>query len=289
MLILPPYFEKSIPGPGDIFTRILNLEGEVFREVPGRRTVRFMRQGKAYFLKAHSGIGWKEIFKNLLQFKKPVLSARNEWEASHRLKNLGIATPIPVGFGCQGWNPARQQSFLITEDLGETLTLEELLLRWRRDRALGRRYLRFKWDLISAVASIARVMHQHGMNHRDFYLCHLRMKPESLLSERLHNSLSIFVMDLHRVQIREKTPLRWIVKDLGGLLFSCLPFHLTTHDQFRFLKVYAGSSLREGLTKHTRLWNRVKRRANRMYDKHGAPQLKAGLLVNTTENLHEPT
>ena len=134
MLNLPPHFEKAIPGPGDIFTRILNLEGEVFREVPGRRTLRFMCQGKAYFLKAHLGVGWREIFKNLLQFKKPVLNARNEWEASHRLKKLGIATPIPVGFGCRGWNPAHQQSFLITEDLGETLTLEELFVRWRRHR-----------------------------------------------------------------------------------------------------------------------------------------------------------
>ncbi|MEE8125211.1 MAG: lipopolysaccharide core heptose(I) kinase RfaP [Nitrospirales bacterium] len=289
MLILPPHFEKAFPGSRDIFTRIFNIEGTVFREVAGRRTLQFSCEGKPYFLKTHSGVGWKEIFKNLLQFKWPVLGARQEWEASHRLNELGIATPIPVGFGCRGKNPAHQQSFLITEDLGESLTLEELLARWRWSKTSGREYLKLKWTFIQAVATIARTMHQHGMNHCDFYLCHLRIKRENLLSNGLRPSAPLFVMDLHRAQIRKKTPPRWIVKDLGALLFSCLPFGITTQDQCRFLKVYAGMSLRDAFNTQGKLWNRVQRRARRMYDKHGAPQLRAGLLGPTAENLHEPT
>ena len=279
MITLPNHFDKGIPGSGDLFTRILNIEGKVFRAQPSRRTLKFSHQGKTYFLKTHSGIGWKEIGKNFIQGKWPVLGAGREWEASQRLHALGVETPVPVGFGRRGRNPAHQQSFLITEDLGESLTLEEMLATWKLNDNADSQSLGLKRTLIQKVATIARTMHHHGINHCDFYLCHLRIKREDLLNFSPQRSVSVFLMDLHRAQIRTRTPRRWMIKDLGALLFSCLPYGITRRDQYRFLKGYTEDTLRNALHMHGTIWNRVQRRARRMYAKHGAPQLSAGLLT----------
>ncbi|MST95429.1 MAG: hypothetical protein EXS33_09230 [Pedosphaera sp.] len=43
--------------------------------------------------------------------------------------------------------------------------------------------------------------------------------------------MELFVIDLHRAQLRDRVPARWLVKDLGGLLFSALDCGLTRRDQ----------------------------------------------------------
>src|SRR6185295_20373102 len=67
-----------LPDQACQFDRILALEGEVYRNVAGRKTLRFSRDGKSYFLKVHLGVGWKEIIKNLIRFRLPVVSAKTE-------------------------------------------------------------------------------------------------------------------------------------------------------------------------------------------------------------------
>ena len=77
---------------GDPFAKAFALEGEVFRNVKNRRTVRFRWNGKDYFIKMHRGVGWREIFKNLFQLKRPVLGAANEYLAIRKLESLGVDT-----------------------------------------------------------------------------------------------------------------------------------------------------------------------------------------------------
>jgi heptose I phosphotransferase len=43
------------------------LQGEVFRELEGRRTLRTEVAGRGYFVKIHRGAGWAEIVKNLFR------------------------------------------------------------------------------------------------------------------------------------------------------------------------------------------------------------------------------
>ena len=73
---------------------------------------RFQRGDESFFLKRHSGIGWWEIIKDLLQGRLPVLGADNEWQAIQRLQILNVSTLHAIAFGQQGRNPARQQSFI---------------------------------------------------------------------------------------------------------------------------------------------------------------------------------
>ncbi|MBR7156584.1 MAG: lipopolysaccharide core heptose(I) kinase RfaP, partial [Lentisphaeria bacterium] len=76
----------------DLFAEVFALQGEVFRNVKNRRTFRFEAEGRGFFIKIHRGIGWKEIFKNLLQFKIPVTGAANEFYALEKLHALNVPT-----------------------------------------------------------------------------------------------------------------------------------------------------------------------------------------------------
>lgn len=97
-----------------------------FRELEGRRTLRTVVEGRAYFVKIHHGIGWREILKNLLSMRLPVLGAANEWKAIARLERLGVATLHAVAYGERGWDPARRHSFIITDELTPAISLKEL-------------------------------------------------------------------------------------------------------------------------------------------------------------------
>ncbi len=114
MIYLNPFFAAFWAGK-DPFEEAFQLEGEVFRQVKTRRTFRFEAGGKSYFAKVHHGVGWREIFKNLIQFKVPVLSARNEYEAIRRLEELGVSTMRAAAFGERGRNPAAIRSCLVSE------------------------------------------------------------------------------------------------------------------------------------------------------------------------------
>jgi heptose I phosphotransferase len=241
------------------FNRIMSLPGQVFRDVKGRTTLRFEAGGRAYFLKRHTGVGWKEIFKNLFSLRWPVLGAGNEHAAIRRLDDLGVATLRVTGFGQRGWNPARLESFLLTEELSGMLSLEDLCRDWPRQPPEPA----FKRALIERVARIARVLHENGVNHRDFYICHFLYDPDSSPREpRLH------LIDLHRAQLRRRTPKRWRVKDLGALYFSAMDIGLTRRDLLRFLKTYRDRPLRETLDQEAGIWEKVARRARALHDSY---------------------
>ncbi len=245
-------------APGGVGMReVFAIRGEVFREPvgAGRRTLRFERDGVGYFLKLHWGVGWREIFKNLFSLRLPVLGARNEWRAIQRLEQLGVETMQLAGYGEEGWNPARRRSFVITRELEDTVSLEDYCLDWpSRPPAAA-----LKWALIRRVAEISARMHTHGMNHRDMYICHfLLQRPWSGPDRPLH----LYLIDLHRVQIRKAVPHRWRVKDLAALYFSALHIGLTRRDLFRFMRYYAGYGLREILQgEQASLWREAERRA----------------------------
>lgn len=252
MIVLDPDLRARLNGK-DRFDDLMAIDGEVFRHQAGRRTLRFARAGKSYFIKQHLGVGWREIFKNLLSLRLPVLGAKNEYLAIQRVGALGVATMTIAGYGSQGSNPARQKSFIVTEDLGDTVTLEDLCRDWKENPPdFG-----FKRKLIARVAGVARTLHDNGINHRDFYLCHFRLGKGP--------GQPIYLIDLHRAQLRAKAPRRWVVKDLGGLYFSSLDIGLSRRDLYRFMSAYRGRPLREVVRREARFWQQVETRAMRLY------------------------
>jgi len=137
-----------------------------------------------------------------------------------------------------------------------------------------------KRALIAQVANLARAMHEGGVNHRDFYLCHLRIDTGMGRAQLTAGNLRLTVLDLHRAQIRRQTPARWRIKDLGGLYFSALNIGLTARDVLRFMRAYRGKSVREvvGARGERAFWRKVARKARRIHrgDFGRTPELPLG-------------
>ena len=260
MIDLRSDFAACFKG-GDPFTEIMKLEGTIFREMDGRRTLRFEKGGRGYFAKIYRGVGWREIAKNLCKFNLPVIDATTEVNAIRRLEQLGIDTMTIAGFGRRGLNPARRESFLITDELLNMPSLETFCRDWSTNPPPHR----LKREIIAKVAGVARLLHENGVNHRDFYLCHFLLEVDRLRLAADPPLVRLYLIDLHRVQIRHQTPARWIVKDLGGLLFSSFGIGLSLRDLFRFVKSYRQQPLRDILENEHRFWRRVVHRALKFY------------------------
>ncbi|GAB1367692.1 lipopolysaccharide core heptose(I) kinase RfaP [Azonexus hydrophilus] len=267
-LWLQPPFAGLWAGQ-DAFVAVDALDGEVFRQRDGRRTFRCEIGGRGYFVKIHHGIGWGEIVKNLLVGRAPILGAGNEWQAIHRLTAIGIDTMRAVAFGQRGWNPARRHSFLITEELAPTISLEDFCREWAHQPPPAA----LKHALIRRVADMAGRMHRAGVNHRDFYLCHflLHLEPQPTAQ-----NLKLSLIDLHRAQSRTQVPRRWRDKDLAGLYFSALGIGLTQRDFLRFLRVYFARPLRAILREEAPLLRHLARESQRLQAKYARKNREFG-------------
>jgi len=264
LLNLRPDLKKIFPGPDpEVFDQIMHLQGDAYRNVTSRRTIRIVLDGHGYFAKLHFGIGWGEIVKNLMQFRLPVVGARTEWLAIQRFAELGVATMSIAGFGERGLDPAGRQSFLITDELAETISLEDYCRFWRDTPPSPR----LKRSIIEKVAGMTRQLHENGVNHRDLYICHFLMKEASANPDASPEQIDLFIIDLHRVQIRSKTPRRWRIKDVAGLHFSSMDIGLTRRDLFRFMRLYRGRPLREQFSREQGFWRAVERKALQLYQK----------------------
>jgi heptose I phosphotransferase len=261
MLWLDDELRRQVP-PGREFDFVFALTGEVFREQKNRRMIRTRLGERTCFVKTHGRASWRELLKNAARGRWPVLTAEPEWDAIRRVRELGIPTVKAIGFGVRGRFPAGRESFIITEELAGFIHVSDLpgmlaqLPRGQRTR-LHR-------ALIADIARIARRLHARGLNHRDFYLNHFMLPQRNWLAWN-GEDLDVRVIDLHRTQIRRRTPRRAIAKDISGLLFSAFDADLTSRDWLRFLSVYWNEPWRERW-RGTRWWRwNVMRRAVSLY------------------------
>lgn len=248
-------FIDSFP-PGSLFVQLQSIEGEVHRELAARRTFKFTHEGTNYFAKVHSGVGWLEMIKNWIRFRAPVLGAGNEWHALRRMQDAGLLVPSPVALEVDGWDPARQHSVIVMEALTNTVTLEDMA----KDpiTPLDRR------RLVIRLASYIRSMHALGVNHRDLYICHFHLDHGDVNS-------ALYLIDFHRAQCRDQVPYRWLVKDLGSLLFSSFDAGYTRMDLLCFIRRYSGKPLKDALKMDQLFWRDVLKRAQWLGHREGAP------------------
>ena len=247
---------KAAWADRDPFEVVHDLEGDTYRVVKNRRTLRFVESGVPYFAKVHDAVGWGEILKELCNLKLPPVGARNEYAACRFLEARRIRAPRVAAFGRRGLNPARARSFVVCDALDGYVSLEDLTDTWPAEPpepALRRR-------LVHAVADLARRLHGSGVNHRDFYLCHIWANTDALS----RGEVDLAIIDLHRAQIRPRVPRRWILRDLAALMFSTAHLGLPRSDYLRFLKRYTRRPLRTVLRKDAALLRRVRRRAGRL-------------------------
>ena len=291
----------------------------------GRRTVSFSHNGERYYLKIHDGVGWKEIGKNLTSLRLPVLGAENEWKGVHHLRrqtllqNLGLNTLNIAGYGTRErrfWkilnNPAKRQSLIVTDEIPEAISLEDLFkdkLFWGRNANKIPIKICFKRWLIEQLAQTARVLHNSGANHRDFYLSHFLLQRTKESHEPTRENSSLFLIDLHRMQIHKPrwtawikailqgalklqrphppesvTPRRWKMRDVSGLHYSSMDLGLTKRDLIRFISTYENISNRqvlEALQANDGFWRDVRSRAQNLYRSEKRRTRKTGKVANT--------
>lgn len=250
---------KSEWAGRDIFQVVESVGGETVRAVQKRRTLRFEAKGAGYYLKYHKGTTWKEIFKNLLCLRLPVITAYQEWKAVEKLHQIGVDTMEAVAFGERGFNPVSKESFIITKDLSPTVSLEDYCRDWVKAPPSAR----IKRTLIKKLANTVGDMHRGGVNHRDCYLCHFHLHLP--FDENTENP-KLSVIDLHRSQIRTSVPKRWRDKDLIGLYYSAQNIGLTRRDVYRFLREYFRKPLRDIFAEEKSLLQKAERKVQRIKD-----------------------
>lgn len=264
---MPAALRKALGGgeKSDTFVKAMNLQGKAFRDVPGRKTSQVELLGRSYFIKQHFGVGWGEIVKNLISFKKPILGALTEVKAIKKVTSLGVATTPLVAYGQRGANPANLQSFVMTEDLGDITSLEDLCEDWKTNPPDAR----FKRQLIKAAAIVAKTIHENGVNHRDFYLCHLCLHNKDLPMIRLS------LIDLHRTLIHQTPSVKANMKDMAALYFSSLDVGLSARDYLRFKHYYQQQTLG--------FWLQVETRAQGLYTKFKSKKFQAKLATERSK------
>jgi heptose I phosphotransferase len=246
--------EETIQPFFSAFEELMALSGQHYHAQKGRLTQRILLGQRYYFIKQHKGVGWKEILKNLLQLRLPVLSAKNEWRALTELAQYGIAVPKVMGYGKKGLNPGKLHSFILMEEVEPAISLEDLVKNWLYHPPT----LAFKHWLIAKVARITRILHENHWVHRDLYICHF------LLTE----TNRLFLIDLHRALYRPLHVARWQIKDLAGLYFSSKNSGLTKRDYLRFMAIYSNLPLRKLIKTQKKFWQKVILRGEKLYRDH---------------------
>lgn len=261
VLVVPHEIKQHLNG--DAFSALMNMQGKAFRDVRGRKTIQVRLGDRSYFIKQHFGVGWGEIFKNLLSFKKPILGALTEVDAIQQLSTLGIPTTPLIAYGQRGLSPASLQSFVMTEDLGDILSLEELCASW----VVAPPESAFKQRLIIAVAQLAAKLHQAGMSHRDFYLCHFVLKR----AEFNQDNICLYLIDLHRMLQHQPSSGQAVMKDIAGLYFSALDCGLSAKDLALFKQHY--------LPQSDEFWRKVCMRAKKLHTKFNSEKFQKRLQI----------
>jgi hypothetical protein len=172
---------------------------------------------------------------------------------------LNVASTPLVAYGQRGCSPADLKSFVMTDDLGDITSLEDLCEDWKKTPPSAA----FKRKLIIAVAQIAKKIHENGVNHRDFYLCHFCLDNKNL------PEIKLYLIDLHRVLIHGAPSFTANMKDIAALYFSSMDVGLTFRDYLRFKRYY--------LKQNSLFWQQVETRAQKLYTKFNSHKFQAHL------------
>jgi heptose I phosphotransferase len=261
ILFVPDEIKQHLQG--DAFDALMQMHGKAFRDVPGRKTIQAALGNKSYFIKQHFGVGWGEIFKNLISFKKPILGAMTEVSAIQKLDEIGIPTTPLVAYGQRGGNPASMQSFVMTEDLGDIVTLEDVF----RAGLQAAPNMAPRAVILKTLAQLAAKLHSAGLAHRDFYLCHFVLKK----TDFENGNLNLHLIDLHRMQQGQQANSGAVMKDVAGLYFSMLQGGLGAEDLAIFKQYY--------LPQIDDFWEQVEARSQALLTKFNSEKFQKRLSV----------
>ncbi len=267
MIIRTPFLALFLlHGLRDVQAVMRFRGGSPSKEQGPRSVYRFSlpdREGeKAFFLKRHHHPPLRQQIREFLRHGSFLSGGRREWENIWKIRQAGISTIDPVGFGeRKDWGGWEVESFLVSLELKDACRLTEFIPQYLSP-PLGPSLLSRKRRLLGELALLARRMHGAGFCHRDFYLGHLFIK------DGKKGRMELYLMDLQRVFRPRWRRERWRIKDLASLNFSAPPGWFTATDRLRFYKQYRGisrledrdrSPIRRIARKSQRIWTHTRR------------------------------
>jgi Lipopolysaccharide kinase (Kdo/WaaP) family len=222
--------------------RILDVRvTDDFHEKQGRSTGRWILQQNgrrlSVYLKRHYRLPW---WHGVLAALWP----RGAWSPGMRerrnlLEAAAQGAPVPSVVAAGEWiGPhGKLQSFLAIEELVGMLPLH-LAIPLAKARLDHCDFTRWKAGLVAEMARLARLLHDRHWCHKDFYLCHFYILRED--TGRLPDEWQrrVHMIDFHRLTRHRWTWPFWMLKDLGGLLYSSAVDGVTSRDRWRFWRSY---------------------------------------------------
>ncbi|MFZ3072177.1 MAG: lipopolysaccharide kinase InaA family protein, partial [Thermodesulfobacteriota bacterium] len=192
-----------------------------------RSVVRVILGDKTFYLKRHH-YSLKERLRNLCPCVLPE-DAKNEWEKMILLSESGFLTMKPVAYGEEKTLGTISASFTLTEEVSSAVRAGDYIGSLADKGIEG---VKKKREIIKSIALIAKDFHLQGFNHQDFYLGHFFV---------ISSTSEIFIMDVQRVQKRNRPIKSRVIKDLGQFVFSAKnTANFSVTDLVRFGHAYLG-------------------------------------------------
>ena len=220
----------------DDFDAMMKFDkGEVVKQKnKNRSTIRFCLIDKgrsvSVFLKRYRFSLISEFVKNSFFFFR-TYSAIHEWRSILAFNASNLPTMTPIAVGIRRRIPLWNESFLLTQGIPHTKTLEQELKNYFQP-PLDRIRVKRKRLVISKLAELTQRMHKEGFKHQDFYLCHI------LINLSTPDDPLLYVVDLHRVRRNKKIKKSRQIKDLAALNYSASQQLISKTDRLRFMKDY---------------------------------------------------
>jgi heptosyltransferase-2 len=167
------------------------------------------------FLKRYQNIPKLNQLKNWLTRRKKMSTMACDHQPAEDLRRLGINTPQTIAFGQQWQGLFEKRSFIITEKIPDSFSLEEKLPKNRE-------------NFIENLAAFVRKFHGTGFRHRDLYLCHIFCNPQGQFT----------LIDLNRVFKPLFFSQKYLIKDLSQLYYSAPGDTVTKTVRMRFFLAY---------------------------------------------------
>lgn len=239
--------ELEFDGLLDINTLVAHKGLETVKaRLESRQTYRLKTsRGTTLYLKLYRRVEPEPRFARLLaqRFDSP---ASREWHVLERLLEINVPTMRAAACIEEFENDKVTRAALLTVGLDAPISLSRLIAEQFAESPQVER----RQSITIRLARVLRMMHESGVNHRDFYLVHIRVGPED----------NLYVTDLNRADIRKRVTRRWRVKDVAALLHSAPTSIVTATDKARFMRTYLGNHLRA----HRSFIEAVIRKADRM-------------------------
>jgi hypothetical protein len=171
------------------------------------------------FLKRYQDVPKSRQLKNWLIRRKRISTMSCDLQPAENLKSFGINTPKTIAFGREWKGLFEKRSFIITEKIPGSASLEE---------KLPDGFSRQRKNFIESLAAFVQKFHKTGYRHRDLYLCHIFCNPQGQFT----------LIDLNRVFKPLFFSQKYRLKDLAQLYYSAPGKIFTKADRLRFFLAY---------------------------------------------------